>query len=32
MESVVNLFGDMVRMYPEKIAVKDKYGSYTYHF
>ena len=31
MESVVNLFGNMVRMYPEKIAVKDKHGSYTYH-
>lgn len=31
MESVVNLFSNMVRMYPEKIAVKDRHGSYTYH-
>lgn len=31
MRTVVDLFGDMVRQYPEKIAVKDRYGSYTYH-
>lgn len=30
MESIINSFLDMVCLYPDNVAVKDRYGSYSY--